>query len=714
MLRDGALSGPGDPAARVSVAHRWRVPFAGAMAALMVVAALAALAWLERAERQEDVRQRNSLVARLFAENVTRNVESAALALSTLGEMLAHGETPEGSELRAAMAQTLVNLPFLRGIALVREDGRILSSVDPSEVGLDVDLRRLGKLSWAEGDELGRFVAARRLADLRDTGARAPAGVGFLPLVRKVIARDGPVMFLVASLNAEAFISFQQAALNDGESASALLTYDGQLVGATGQVDRPSGDDCRSLPPFGEFLPSRERGEWVGRGLRPGEQIGAFNVSATRPLVVLVETDRQAVLEGWLRQARPMALAGASVVALIALMTVTAARSQRARQAAQRERDAAQAAVARRERELAVTIENLHELVFRADAQGRIVLVNGRFGALTGPSPDAAVGQVLWSLVHDESRAAVQALFDADDPAGLRSASAMAVGHDGQQHHFEISVTPLREQGRVIGFAGSAVDVTAFRNAARAIAEARDAAEEASRAKSEFIANISHELRTPLQSIIGFSELGQLRGRDQPRLAAMFGDVLRAGQRMLALVNDLLDVSRIDSVVGAMHLERADLRPLVREVIDELRPLADRRHIALSLALPERSMATKVDPLRFQQVIRNVAANAIKFAPEHSVVEIRGQRQDEGLLFTVKDRGPGIPEAELESIFEAFVQSSKTKDGSGGTGLGLAICRKIVQAFDGSIHAENRPGGGATFFLHLPVGQAADTRPMPL
>ncbi len=253
------------------------------------------------------------------------------------------------------------------------------------------------------------------------------------------------------------------------------------------------------------------------------------------------------------------------------------------------------------------------------------------------------------------------------------------------------------------------MDVSEFREAERATRQARDAAEEASRAKSEFIANISHELRTPLQSILGFSELGIMRGTQHPKLHAMFTDIHGSGTRMLALVNDLLDVAKIESSVGSITLERADLRGLVNNVMRELSPLLAARHLHLVSELGDRPLIAKVDPVRFAQVIRNVTANAIKFSPLGSTIELHGGiTDDRRILLRVRDHGAGIPPAELDKIFEAFVQSSSSKDGSGGTGLGLAICRKILTAHDGAITADNMPDGGAVFTIDLPARNNLD------
>jgi PAS domain S-box-containing protein len=273
---------------------------------------------------------------------------------------------------------------------------------------------------------------------------------------------------------------------------------------------------------------------------------------------------------------------------------------------------------------------------------------------------------------------------------------------------------PGSDGNELSGILAVIIDVTEFREAERATREARDAAEDASRAKSEFIANISHELRTPLQSIIGFSELGLRRAGEQARLAAMFDDIHASGQRMLALVNDLLDVARIESSVGTLHLERGDLRTPVREVLRELEPLAAKRGVVLVEHLSEAPMTAKLDPLRFQQVVRNVVANAIRFSPDGGQVDIGADVTDAGeWRLGIADRGPGIPEDELEGVFEAFVQSSRTKDGSGGTGLGLAISRTIMHAHGGRITARNREGGGSVFEIVLPA-RGGDTMPASL
>ena len=258
--------------------------------------------------------------------------------------------------------------------------------------------------------------------------------------------------------------------------------------------------------------------------------------------------------------------------------------------------------------------------------------------------------------------------------------------------------------GHTVGFRFDVTDLT----------HATEAAERANRAKSEFINTVSHELRTPLQSVIGFSELGQTFAQGQPPFDSMFNDIHAGGQRMLTLVNALLDVSKIDGRPGALSLHRTDLLSLASGVVRELAPLAAKRQVHIRLPEPLPVLQARVDGFRMQQVLRNVLANALRFAPDGSAVELSGlDLGSEGVLLEVRDHGPGIPADELESIFDPFVQSSRTRDGSGGTGLGLTICRKIMQAHGGIISAANAAGGGASLRLWLPAAPAAATPPQP-
>ena len=254
-------------------------------------------------------------------------------------------------------------------------------------------------------------------------------------------------------------------------------------------------------------------------------------------------------------------------------------------------------------------------------------------------------------------------------------------------------------------------DISTQRNTEEALRQARDLAEETSRAKTEFLANMSHELRTPLHAILGFAEMGENRSQGgDSKLAHYFERIHNSGSRLLSLLNDLLDLAKME--VGKMDYQmvRTDLEQVVRDAVEDLRGQASKHGIQLLIQPPEQAMQAEIDAFRIGQVMRNLLSNAIKFSPHGGRVEIGyAWRQAPGTLLTitVRDHGPGVPPGEQERIFDKFIQSSLTKTGAGGTGLGLAISREIVLAHHGLLSVHNAADGGAIFSLTLPQQQDA-------
>lgn len=246
---------------------------------------------------------------------------------------------------------------------------------------------------------------------------------------------------------------------------------------------------------------------------------------------------------------------------------------------------------------------------------------------------------------------------------------------------------------------------------------AKNAAERAYRIKSEFLANMSHELRTPLHAILSFARLGQDRpGGADEKAQRYFSRIVDAGERLLVLVSDLLDLSKIEAGKMLLDFQPCDLVRLLREVSAEFEALAEERKVHWRLPAAGARAPASVDALRFSQVLRNVLSNAMKFSPDGGVIEVLvaeatmvlGRRAADRTApvaawrIEVVDEGMGIPEDELETVFDSFVQSSTTRTGAGGTGLGLTICREIVAAHRGRIAARNREEGGAVFEILVP------------
>lgn len=237
----------------------------------------------------------------------------------------------------------------------------------------------------------------------------------------------------------------------------------------------------------------------------------------------------------------------------------------------------------------------------------------------------------------------------------------------------------------------------------QALAEAEQA-RLANAAKSEFLANMSHELRTPLHAILNYAQFGLSKLEIAPlvKLHKYFDQIERQGQHLLNLVNNLLDLAKLEAGKMTFNYDMIDLSQLLRQVGEECQPLSDARQLSLTYDLPSTSREVLSDAAKIQQVVCNLLSNAIKFTPEGGVIHIILHHDDQGAIVTILDQGPGIPESELETIFDKFVQSSLTKTGAGGTGLGLAICHEIIASHQGHIWAENHSGGGGKFMFVLP------------
>ena len=234
--------------------------------------------------------------------------------------------------------------------------------------------------------------------------------------------------------------------------------------------------------------------------------------------------------------------------------------------------------------------------------------------------------------------------------------------------------------------------------------KAKEAAEAANQAKSEFLANMSHELRTPLHSILSYAALGdkRLTTAKPERLGQYFTSIQDSGHVLLALLNDLLDLAKLEAGKMTFDLAPCDLGALCARVVDEFQSLFSEQALTLQYTPPPPPMTICVDAQRFMQVVRNLLSNAVKFSPAGSTITL-GLFGGEGhVRVSVQDQGPGLPPGELEAVFDKFVQASTTKTGAGGTGLGLAICWEIVTAHGGRIWAENGADGGAVFCVELP------------
>jgi signal transduction histidine kinase len=227
----------------------------------------------------------------------------------------------------------------------------------------------------------------------------------------------------------------------------------------------------------------------------------------------------------------------------------------------------------------------------------------------------------------------------------------------------------------------------------------------ASRLKDHFLQNVNHELRTPLTAIVGWTDLFSEQQLDEVTLRRGLTQVRQSARVLLALIDDLLDLARMDR--GSLSLDRrpVNLPDVVNRSIETVRMMAEGRSVAIILApLPAQMVPVRADPLRLQQVLWNLLANAIKFSRRHGRVVVRVEREAERYLVSVEDDGIGIPAGELPHVFERFrqVDGSPTRQHA-GMGIGLALARSLVELHGGSIWAESVVGKGSRFTFALPI-----------
>jgi PAS domain S-box-containing protein len=344
--------------------------------------------------------------------------------------------------------------------------------------------------------------------------------------------------------------------------------------------------------------------------------------------------------------------------------------------------------------------ENATDMIWSVDARGRFLYVNRAWLEAFGYEADEVAGLSLWELAPPEAEAGddvsaasadAQALFTrvfAGEDVGVVQAALRR--KNGQAIEVEGTMTVKFEDGLPVLTRGIFRDVTARR--------------EIERMKDEFLSVVSHELRTPLTSIRGSLSLlanGKL-GAFPDRAQRMLEIAASSSDRLVRLINDMLDIERLSS--GHMELEKqpTDAAELMRQAADAMRGLAEKAQV--SLVVEAAPVPLWVDPDRMAQVLTNLISNAVKFSPAGGTVRLGATQVGDGARLWVSDAGRGIPEDKLEAVFGRFqqVDSSDARD-KGGTGLGLAICRTIVEQHGGRIWAESAPGRGATFHFTLPA-----------
>jgi len=563
-----------------------------------------------------------------------------------------------------------------------------------------------------------------------------PVETGFseLAAARGGVSIGGPVrnpstgewtLFLARSINVRALGPVLAVAELPVPSVRALLSAAGEARGLRTTLERDDGTLLASVPHDETRI-----GQRIGVLLPPETDASLTTVTSSRfhgapvfasarlalypTLVITTTIDVADAMAGWHRD-RLRALGMSGVLgAVIILIAVTLMMVLRQRDRAEEERTRAR-------QMLENALESMSDGFVMFDADDRMVACNSRYRDFYRISAHVIKpGARFEDIMREGARLGQYPQAGADVEAFVRESKAFHLGD-------QPSMERLLSDGRWVliterrtpdgGTVGIRTDITALKRAMQDLAAARDAAAAAGEAKSRFLARVSHELRTPLNGVLGFAQVLLHDPRLTPEQREQVNTLHEAGRHLLDLVNGLLDLSKIEAGRLDLAPRAVHLRQLLEGCATLLEPEIARKalsfHLDMGADLPQ---AARLDPLRVRQLLLNLLSNAVKFTPPGGRVDLRVRLMRESFMrIEVVDTGPGVPAAQRHLLFEDFVQlapSSGTEPQ--GTGLGLAISARLVDLMGGTIGCDTPPGGGALFWVEVPLAaaDAAEIRPL--
>ncbi|MDO8064631.1 response regulator [Janthinobacterium sp. SUN206] len=699
--------------------HRRLIEWLFLLLGLLIVAAALAYAHLAEASRHDAAeRERLSVLTALLAKNIEVDLASTNLVLDgVIRDYLAAGAAPDaGQALPRRLAALVDAMPGVRTMLVIDAGGKPVATNIPELAGQDFSRRGYFQTARDAPDARMLYISAPFLSFKRDLVITA---------ARMVQDRQGRFAgVVVATFDPDYFTAKFRTAMYAPDVWAVVVHGDGRQFlnypprnANGGNVDAP-GSFLRRFRDSGFQAGVLSGVEIAGAGGSASPRVMAMATIAPaalhmdRALIIGLSREEAAIAAPLRRQALGYVL-GFAMLALAAASLLFWSQRRRRQQAAwqveqERERQAMQA-VSDSETRFRTLIEDA-PVAIAILRHGRFVYSNPRYRHLHGYAPEDDLSGLAWrTMLTADSQVALasnETLIEAD------SASEQvfeAVGLDKQGR----PVPTLKTSTRVMLKDGPATlifaqDISAQKQAEAAMLLARDGAEAANRSKAEFLANMSHEIRSPLNAILGMAWLLE-RGRLDEEGLLMTRKIRAAGQSLLGIINDVLDVSKIEA--GHMRIEQAPFRlaEVIEKIAASMGVAAHDKPIEVRIGpLPDGIDHMLGDALRLEQVLVNLGSNAIKFTPQGTVELLTTLDSRDGdaavLRFCVRDTGIGIAPEVQEAIFSAFAQAdSSTTRRFGGTGLGLTICRQLVRLMGGTLQLKSGLGQGSTFSFTVPL-----------